>query len=708
MAKTQILPTEQARTYAIGRLHGSPLQLPAGLGRSSQMKALSHIALLLAVLIIESAPLIAQSWNRTITFAGRDWQVKSGTAGPGPNNWSDSQSSVWVNSDGLHLKIRRVGSTWYCAEIRTSLPTRYGMQRFYAVGRLDQLDQNVIFSPFLYVNDDREIDIEFSNWSTFAPSSCFPSGAPAGREQYVLQPCPYVQGSTLDRFPFSLSGTYSTHYINWTSSLVTFKSIHGHYQEPPNPNFLIRQFTYSGSRNLTESEFPRIHINVWLVGGQPPSNGQEVEIIIAAADLPSASTFTISGYVRTSGGTGISGVTMSGLPGNPSTDANGYYTGTVDYNWSGTVTPSRTGYTFSPPSASYSNVTSNRSTNYTGTLQAFTISGYIRTAGGTGISGVTMSGLPGNPSTDANGYYTGTVDYNWSGTVTPTKAGYTFSPTSRSYSNVTSNRTDNNYTGTLQTFTISGYIRTSGGTGISGVTMNGLPGNASTDANGYYTGTVDYNWSGTVTPTKTGYTFSSPSTSYSNVTSNQTTDYTGTLQTFTISGYVRTSGGTSISGVTMNRLPGNPSTDASGFYTSTVDYGWSGAVRPTKTDYTFTPDSTSYTNVTSDKSTDYTGAVSTSVENISAALPDRYFLSQNFPNPFNPTTTIEFSLPKGSLVVLAIYNSVGLRLEVLVNEHLAAGFYCTQWNPRNIASGVYFYQLTTPEFTDTKKVLLLR
>ena len=165
-------------------------------------------------------------------------------------------------------------------------------------------------------------------------------------------------------------------------------------------------------------------------------------------------TQTISGYVRTSGGAGISGVVMSGLSGNPSTSADGSYSGTVDYGWSGTVTPTKAGYNFSPSSQNYSNVTSNQTQNYTGTLQTFTVSGYVRTSGGAGISGVVMSGLSGNPSTAADGSYRGTVDYGWSGTVTPTKAGYTFSPSSQNYSNVTSNQTQN-YTGTLQTFTVS-------------------------------------------------------------------------------------------------------------------------------------------------------------------------------------------------------------------------------------------------------------
>ena len=75
------------------------------------------------------------------------------------------------------------------------------------------------------------------------------------------------------------------------------------------------------------------------------------------------------------------------------------------------------------------------------------ISGYVRTNKGTGISGVTMNGLPHNPITDTNGYYSDHVSNGWSGIVIPSLAGYVFNPTNLGYSNVTSNRTNQNYTG---------------------------------------------------------------------------------------------------------------------------------------------------------------------------------------------------------------------------------------------------------------------
>jgi len=98
----------------------------------------------------------------------------------------------------------------------------------------------------------------------------------------------------------------------------------------------------------------------------------------------------------------------------------------------------------------------------------------------------------------------------------------------------------------------------------------------------------------------------------------------------------------------------------------------------------------------------------TLVEQFSSDIPIPYALYQNYPNPFNPLTTIQFSLPKETPVVLTIFNSLGMEIAVLVNEQLPPGHYRTQWSPRNNPSGVYFYQLRSSEFTETKKLLLLR
>jgi hypothetical protein len=104
----------------------------------------------------------------------------------------------------------------------------------------------------------------------------------------------------------------------------------------------------------------------------------------------------------------------------------------------------------------------------------------------------------------------------------------------------------------------------------------------------------------------------------------------------------------------------------------------------------------------------FTTTGSTSVEQVDSDIPETYALYQNYPNPFNSTTTIKFSIPKESFVKLTIFNSLGMEIENLVNETLTPGYYRIQWNPWNIPSGVYFYQLNSSEFTDTKKLLLLK
>jgi M6 family metalloprotease-like protein/uncharacterized repeat protein (TIGR02543 family) len=150
------------------------------------------------------------------------------------------------------------------------------------------------------------------------------------------------------------------------------------------------------------------------------------------------------------------------------------------------------------------------------------ISGTVATSGGVGVQGVTItfSGGEGTASTDANGNYSHSITFGWSGTATPSKAGYTFSPTSRDYTNITSDQAGEDYTGTVFTYTISGNVSTAAA-GLTGVVMDGLPGDPTTDASGNYTATVDYGFSGTVVPTKAGYSFSPASRDYTNITSDQ-------------------------------------------------------------------------------------------------------------------------------------------------------------------------------------------
>jgi photosystem II stability/assembly factor-like uncharacterized protein len=89
-------------------------------------------------------------------------------------------------------------------------------------------------------------------------------------------------------------------------------------------------------------------------------------------------------------------------------------------------------------------------------------------------------------------------------------------------------------------------------------------------------------------------------------------------------------------------------------------------------------------------------------------LPADYSLSQNYPNPFNPVTSIGYSIPAAADVKLAVFDALGREVDVIVNENKPAGNYEAVWNAVNFPSGVYFYRLTAGEFTDTKKLMLIK
>ena len=103
-----------------------------------------------------------------------------------------------------------------------------------------------------------------------------------------------------------------------------------------------------------------------------------------------------------------------------------------------------------------------------------------------------------------------------------------------------------------------------------------------------------------------------------------------------------------------------------------------------------------------------TGGTTNIVNQISALMPENFLLRQNFPNPFNPVTHMQFGIPKSGFVSLKVFDMLGREIKTLINEIKPAGSYEVLFDGTDLASGVYFYKIESVDFTATKKMVLIR
>jgi hypothetical protein len=88
--------------------------------------------------------------------------------------------------------------------------------------------------------------------------------------------------------------------------------------------------------------------------------------------------------------------------------------------------------------------------------------------------------------------------------------------------------------------------------------------------------------------------------------------------------------------------------------------------------------------------------------------PSNFELKQNYPNPFNPSTTIEYSIPKGSSVSIRVFDILGKQVGLVADEYKPAGSYSVSYDAGKLASGIYYYSLVTDGFKETRKMILLK
>jgi hypothetical protein len=107
------------------------------------------------------------------------------------------------------------------------------------------------------------------------------------------------------------------------------------------------------------------------------------------------------------------------------------------------------------------------------------------------------------------------------------------------------------------------------------------------------------------------------------------------------------------------------------------------------------------------------GGLELEVAKGSDSRPEDFSLSQNYPNPFNPQTSIRYALPQDAQVRLVIYNVLGQKVKTLVDDHQTAGYKTVWWDGKDqsgdpVASGVYFYRLEADQFSEVKKMLMMK
>jgi len=234
----------------------------------------THITILLLLLI--SFSLVGEGEDeiqRTLDFAGYTWNVRAGTGGPGPNYWSNSTESVWLDDQGhLHMKIRKINNTWYCSEVYTTHYTQYGKHKFVVEGDIDNPDRNTVLGLFTYADDTHEIDIEFSHWGNLNYTEL---------ASYTIQP--YTTTGNSYPFEVQIDSMVSTHLFDWQKNFIAFTSYQGEKNTPSN---LLKNWVYTGASIPKDTDQLRTHINFWLFQGKAPIDTSNLEVIIRHVEQP--------------------------------------------------------------------------------------------------------------------------------------------------------------------------------------------------------------------------------------------------------------------------------------------------------------------------------------------------------------------------------------------------------------------------------------
>jgi hypothetical protein len=329
-------------------------------------------------------------------------------------------------------------------------------------------------------------------------------------------------------------------------------------------------------------------------------------------------TYTISGVLVSVNNSRLPGITVNlsgSQSGTTTTDDTGtFYFEALPAEGNYTVAPTLTGYLFTPASHTFINLAADQYRSYQANFTTHSVSGRVTDAvSGAGLSGalVDFAGFTsGATITDVDGNYNCELPTGGSYTLTAAKTHYTFDQPTQVFTNLAANQTAN-FSANLNHHSITGRATTSTGAALAGATVT-LSGSKSsvtaTDSNGAYVfASLPGGGNYTLTLSKTSYSWSPQSLTVSDLSSNQTMNFTGTLVNHEIKGRV-TEDGVGLSGVSI-ALSGSQSstafTDSAGNYSFTVPSEGSYTVTPSKVHYTFNHASRTFNNLLAPQIADF-------------------------------------------------------------------------------------------------------
>jgi endo-1,3-1,4-beta-glycanase ExoK len=200
--------------------------------------------------------------DRYLNWCGKQWWVRNGTGNPGCNTWNSSNSNVWVDgNNGLHLTIKKVGSTWFSTEVDTTNANySYGVYKWKVFSPILNLDPNIVAAMFFRHNDTNEIDIETTQWGWIYSDRLSLSVQPNSYQSAIAFNSPHQNDTNV---------TYS---FDWEPAYVHFTA-------------KLANGTVIADCNCTDqTSIPHVvgglAMQMWLMNHLAPINGKNAEMVL--------------------------------------------------------------------------------------------------------------------------------------------------------------------------------------------------------------------------------------------------------------------------------------------------------------------------------------------------------------------------------------------------------------------------------------------